>query len=57
MCGAPKVRTPAVRRLAAPSSDAAVREGEFERALRRNRSGIAADILTSPLGLPGGGAA
>lgn len=55
MCGKPKVSTPAVRRLAAPTSDAAVREGEFERALRRNRSGIAADILTAPLGLPGTG--
>lgn len=57
MCGKPKVSTPAIRRLAAPSSDAAVREGEFERALRRNRSGIAADILTAPLGLPGQAAA
>lgn len=55
MCGKPKVQTPAVRRLAAPTSDAAMREGEFERTLRRSRSGIAADILTSPLGLPGNG--
>lgn len=57
MCGAPKVQTPTVRRLAAPTNDAAVREGEFERSLRRNRAGIAADILTAPLGLPGNGAA
>ncbi|MES2667919.1 MAG: hypothetical protein V4712_17680 [Pseudomonadota bacterium] len=55
MC-APKIRTPAVQRFAAPTSDAAQREGEFERLLRRQRSGVAQDILTSPLGLPGSAA-
>lgn len=57
MCGIPKMKTPAVQRLAAPSSDAARREGELERSLRRARSGVGLDILTSPLGLVGGGAA
>lgn len=53
MCGLPKVETPTVQRMAAPTSDAARRESELERALRRNRSGVASDILTTPLGLPG----
>lgn len=44
---------PAVRRMATPRSDAAMREGEVERLMRRNRGGVAADILTSPLGLVG----
>ena len=51
----PQIVTPTVRRLAAPSSDAAQREGDFERLLRRSRSPMA-DILTSPLGLVGGAA-
>lgn len=56
MCMVPKVQTPAVQRLAAPTSDAARREGELERMLRRNRAGVAADVLTTPLGLVGGAA-
>lgn len=56
MCFAPKMETPAVQRLAAPTSDAARREGELERTLRRQRAGVAADILTTPLGLVGGAA-
>lgn len=51
MCGTPKMASPAVQRIAAPQSDAAQREGELERVLRRARSGTAADILTSPLGI------
>ena len=53
MCG-PKVEQvdpPAVRRIAAPASDAIQRESELESSLRRRRSGVAADILTSPLGI------
>jgi hypothetical protein len=49
------MQTPAVQRLAAPTSDAVRREGEFERLLRRSRAGAAADILTTPLGLTGSG--
>lgn len=56
MCNFKKPEIPAVRRLAAPASDAAQREGDLERALRRSRSGVALDMLTGPLGLPGGGA-
>lgn len=55
MCGAPKVKIPAVQRLASPQSNSIVREGELERVMRRNRSGVAADVLTSPLGLVGPG--
>ncbi|WP_226779008.1 hypothetical protein [Oceaniglobus trochenteri] len=53
MCSAPKIEAPAVQRIGSSASDAAVREGELERRLRRTRSGSAADILTSPLGLVG----
>lgn len=55
MCSAPKIEVPAVQRMASPQSDSIVREGELERVMRRNRSGVAADILTSPLGLVGSG--
>ncbi len=53
MCGMPKTQTPAVQRMASPQSNSIVREGELERMFRRSRSGVAADILTSPMGLPG----
>ncbi|MEO0380616.1 MAG: hypothetical protein AAF252_10120 [Pseudomonadota bacterium] len=53
MCGFNQQQeTPTVRRIAAPESDAIQREGEVERTLRRRRSGVAADILTTPLGIP-----
>lgn len=55
MCGAPKVQIPAIQRMASPQSDSIVREGELERLMRRNRSGVAADVLTTPLGLVGSG--
>ena len=51
MCSMPKMKTPTVQRIAAPQDDAAQREGELERSLRRRRGGVAADILTSPLGI------
>ena len=47
----PKLETPAVRRVAAPEDPAPQLEADFERSLRRQRSGVAADILTSPLGI------
>lgn len=53
MCGRPKIEQPKIQRIAAPSSDAAQREGDYERVMRRSRNGVAADILTSPLGLVG----
>lgn len=51
MCSAPKIQQPTIQRIAAPQDSAAQREGELERALRRRRGGVAADILTSPLGI------
>ncbi|MDW3181766.1 hypothetical protein [Roseobacter sp.] len=54
MCSAPKVDTtpaPTVRRIAAPENDAVQRESELESSIRRRRSGVAADILTTPLGI------
>lgn len=53
MCKADTPEVPQVRRMAAPDSEAVRREGDVERTLRRRRSGVAADILTSPIGLPG----
>lgn len=55
MCNfsSPKITTPTVRRLSAPTSDAGQRQGEFERLLRRSRGGAMADVLTAPLGLVG----
>ncbi len=53
MCIIPKIETPAVRRIASPASEAARRESEQEIALRRARNGVGADILISPLGVPG----
>lgn len=54
MCGSPRIETPetpTVQRIAAPESDTVRREGELERSIRRRRSGVAADILTTPLGI------
>jgi hypothetical protein len=48
----PKVVTPTIRRLAAPSSEAAQRQADFEQLIRRTRSPMA-DVLTTPLGLVG----
>ena len=56
MCKQPDIQQPSVTRLAAPTSEAARRESDFERILRRSRAGAAADVLTTPLGLPGQGA-
>lgn len=53
MCPTPKMETPAVRRLASPQSNSVMREGELERLMRRSRTGVAADVLTTPMGLPG----
>lgn len=54
MCAPKQPKTPeapTVQRIASPASDAVQREGELERSIRRRRSGVAADILTSPLGI------
>jgi len=53
MCKGPNISIPAVKRLASPQSDSVQRESEMERRLRRSRRGVAADILTSPLGILG----
>lgn len=47
----PKFEQPAVKRVAAPEDEGIQREAEFERMLRRQRGGVAADILTSPIGV------
>jgi hypothetical protein len=38
--------------IAAPDNSEAIQQGEIEAALRRRRAGAAANILTSPVGIP-----
>lgn len=57
MCMMPKMpkmpeASPASRLIAAPTNAAAIREGDAVARLRRARAGAAADILTSPVGIP-----
>lgn len=50
MCFArPSIPTPAV---AAIDNSAAIQQADLEARLRRRRAGAAADILTSPVGIP-----
>lgn len=44
---------PQPQRFAATDNSEASRQASLEMALRRRRRGAAADILTSPVGLPG----
>lgn len=55
MCKAPKIEMPAtaaIPRMAATPSNSAMIEGDFERMMRRQNSGAAADVLTSQMGIP-----
>ncbi len=45
----PKIPAPAV---AAIDNSQAIAQGDLEARLRRRRAGVAADILTSPVGIP-----
>ncbi|MGY9050347.1 hypothetical protein P775_08385 [Puniceibacterium antarcticum] len=54
MCSAPKVPKSQPALIAAPQTGEAA-SGNIEARLRQARSGAAANILTSPLGLAGGG--
>lgn len=56
MCFFSQPRPAPAARIAAPSSDAARRQGDLEARLRRRRAGAAADVLTTPLGLVPGAA-
>lgn len=57
MCGisTPKISA-APQIIAAPRSDEGVQAGALEARLRRARSAAATRILTSPVGIPAGGA-
>lgn len=48
----PKVPTPAAQQIAAYDNGEATRAADFEARLRRRRAGAAAQILTSPTGIP-----
>lgn len=48
----PKVPTPAAQQIAAFDNAEATREADLETRLRRRRAGAAAQILTSPTGIP-----
>ncbi|MEX0306039.1 MAG: hypothetical protein AB3N12_01520 [Ruegeria sp.] len=57
---APKIKTPkpqpvsaAPQLIAAPHSVEANQAGDIEAKLRRRRAGAAANVLTSPTGIPG----
>jgi hypothetical protein len=53
MCMArPKMPTIAAPLIAAPDNTEAIQQGELEAMLRRRRAGAAANILTSPVGIP-----
>jgi hypothetical protein len=48
----PKIPDPKPAIFAAPDNTEATRAASLEAALRRRRAGAAADILTSPTGIP-----
>lgn len=53
MCKMPKIDTPkAAPIIAAPDNRDATRQADAEARRRRARSGAAANILTSPVGIP-----
>lgn len=52
MCFMPKVKTPAATQIAATDNREAVQQADLEASLRRKRAGAAANILTSPTGIP-----
>ncbi len=49
---APKIQTPAAQQIAAFDNTDATQQADLEARLRRRRSGAAAQILTSPTGIP-----
>lgn len=54
MCIAPKIPKAAPTPIAAYDNTEALRQGDIEAKLRRRRSGPAATILTSAMGIPSG---
>jgi len=48
----PKIATPAAQQIAAYDNGEATKQADLEAALRRRRAGPAAQILTSPTGIP-----
>lgn len=54
MCKGPNIKDPKPALIPAPATTAR-QDGDIEARLRRARSGAAANILTSALGIPSGG--
>jgi hypothetical protein len=52
MMRTPKIPKPAPMIIAAPDNREAIFQGDMEARLRRARAGAAANILTSPTGIP-----
>lgn len=50
----PSMPKPAAAIIPSTTNQEAQRQADLEAALRRRRAGAAADILTSPVGLPSG---
>lgn len=48
----PKVKAPAAQQIAAYDNSEAIRTADAEARLRRRRAGAAAQVLTSPTGIP-----
>lgn len=48
----PKIATPAAQQIAAYDNTDATKQADIEARLRRRRAGAAAQILTSPTGIP-----
>jgi len=57
MCVFSKPSSPLPLQVAAYDNKEALAQADMEQRLRQLRAGAAADILTSPLGLPAGGRA
>lgn len=51
----PSIPKPAAAIIPSTTNAEAQRQADLEAALRRRRAGAAADVLTSPVGIPAGG--
>ena len=54
---APRIPAPVLPQVASADNTTAIREADMQARLRRRRAGAAAQVLTSPLGVPSGASA
>lgn len=55
MCRPKKPKLPPPPAVPDPGAEEAIEQSNLEARLRRRRAGAAADVLTSPLGIPSSG--